>query len=244
MKDGKCNWPRGKVLGGSSGLNAMLYARGNKHDYDLWEFAGNTGWGYEDVLPYFRKSENINIDELKEDTAYHGTGGFLSVEYFKHYSPLKDWFLVAAEQFGFDIVDANGPQQSGFMKAQGTISQGLRCSTAKAFLRPASKRPNLHVTLQTVAEKILIHSGSKKAHGVRINKLGAIKDVHSNKEIILSAGALQSPQLLMLSGVGPKEELRKHNIPLLINSPGVGENLQDHVAIGGGNIRNESTAFY
>lgn len=136
----------------------------------------------------------------------------------------------------YDIIDVNGARQTGFSLAHGTLYNGLRCSTAKAFLRPASKRKNLHITLQTNAEKILIDPQTKKALGVRMNKLGAIRDIKSTREVVLSAGAIQSPQLLMLSGIGPSEELKKHGIQTVLDLPGVGENLQDHIGMGGGNF--------
>lgn len=232
MVRGECNWPRGKVLGGSSVLNAMLYVRGNRQDYDRWEKEGNEGWGYNDVLPYFKKSEDIKIEELKEDF-YHGTGGYLSVEKFKYHSPIADWFLEAVQEFGYDIVDINGESQSGFTIAHGTLKDGLRCSTAKGFLRPVSKRPNLHISLHSLVEKILIDDITKQALGVTFTKFGIRRTIYSDRETILSAGALQSPQLLMLSGVGPQDHLAEIGINPLVDSPGVGSNLQDHVAMGG-----------
>ncbi|GLV38206.1 uncharacterized protein CBL_12852 [Carabus blaptoides fortunei] len=234
MKQHKCNFPRGKVLGGSSVLNAMLYVRGNRKDYDFWEFLGNEGWAYKDVLPYFKKSEDIRVQALMDDDEFHGHGGYLSVETFKHYSRMLEWFLQAGEQMGYEVRDINGLRQTGFTASHGTLTEGLRCSTAKAFLRPVHNRHNLHISLQTHVEKILINEVTRQATGVRLNKLGAFKDVHSGREVILSAGAIQSPQLLMLSGVGPRQELDKHSIGVILDVPGVGENFQDHVAMGGG----------
>ncbi|XP_972175.3 glucose dehydrogenase [FAD, quinone] [Tribolium castaneum] len=232
MTRGQCNWPRGKVLGGSSVLNAMLYVRGNKRDYDRWEMEGNIGWGYDEVLPYFKKSEDMKIEGYQDDY-YHGTGGYLSVELFRYHSPIADWFLQAAQEFGYEIRDINGEYQTGFTLAHGTLKDGLRCSTAKGFLRPVSKRPNLHVSLHSLVEKIIIDEVTKQARGVTFNKFGARRTIYSDRETILSAGALQSPQLLMLSGVGPQAHLEEVGVEPLVDSPGVGSNLQDHVAMGG-----------
>lgn len=233
MTDGKCNWPRGKVLGGSSSMNAMLYVRGNKRDYDLWETIGNHGWSYNQVLPYFKKSEDMRIEEYK-DSPYHGTGGYLTVENFQYKQPIWEYFMLAAKELGYDWLDFNGEKQTGFMNPQATIRDGLRCSTAKAFLRSASHRENLHISLNSHVEKILIEKYSKKAFGVKFKKdrYGSRK-VFAKKEVILSAGAIQSPQILMLSGVGDFEYLQNLDIKPLVNLPGVGQNLQDHVAMGG-----------
>ncbi|KAL1502393.1 hypothetical protein ABEB36_007539 [Hypothenemus hampei] len=234
MVNQRCNWPRGKVLGGCSVLNAMLYVRGNRRDYDRWEEMGNIGWGYEEVLPYFKKSEDMRIDEYKNDP-YHGTGGYLSVEYFRYRSPLSDWWLEAVKEAGYDIRDINGEYQTGFTLSHGTLRDGLRCSTAKAiynFSRSICKRPNLDVALHSHVHKILINE-NYQAYGVEFNKFGLKKTVYSDREIILSAGALNSPQLLMLSGVGPREHLNDVGIETIVHSPGVGFNLQDHVAMGG-----------
>ncbi|XP_017779927.1 PREDICTED: glucose dehydrogenase [FAD, quinone]-like isoform X2 [Nicrophorus vespilloides] len=233
MKNYQCNWPRAKVLGGCSVLNAMLYIRGNRKDYDNWESYGNPGWSYKDVLPYFKKSENMRIPEYQNDY-YHGRDGFLSVENFRYHSPISQWFLKAGEQMGFEVRDVNGAYQTGFTLSHGTLRDGLRCSAAKAYLRPINERENLDVSLFTIAEQILIDKGSYQAYGVDIMKHGIKKTIYANREIILSAGAIQSPQLLMLSGVGPKDHLYDLDIDLVYDSPGVGQNLQDHVAMGGG----------
>lgn len=213
MKNYRCNWPRGKVLGGCSVLNAMLYVRGNKKDYDYWADQGNEGWGYNQILEYFTKSEDVRIDELQNDP-YHGTGGFLTVEYFNYESSMLEWFLEAGRQLGYWILDVNGGNQTGFGRSQGTLRDGLRCSTAKAFLRPTVARHNLHISMKSHVEKILIHDQTKEAYGVQFKKNGVTKQVFTDREIILSAGAVQSPQILMLSGIGPKKELMKHGIPV------------------------------
>lgn len=230
MRDSRCNWPRGKVLGGCSVLNAMLYVRGNRKDYDSWAQMGNEGWAYEDILPYFKKSEGIRIDALINDT-FHGDDGPLTVEYFKYATPMVDWFLEAGNQLGYPTRDLNGEEQSGFMRSQGTIRDGLRCSTAKAFLRPTRARRNLHISMHSRAQRIIVEEGS--ARSVHFTKNGESKKVRARTEIILSAGAVHSPQLLMLSGIGPGDELRKHNIEVKVDAPGVGSNLQDHIAMGG-----------
>ena len=147
-----------KALGGSSVLNAMLYIRGNKRDYDGWEEMGNPGWNYESVLPYFKKSEDMRIPEYK-DSPYHQTGGYLTVENFRYRSPVADHLVNANIDMGYELKDVNGANQTGIMFTQGTLRDGLRCSTAKAFLRSASKRKNLHVSTETVVEKILTCQG-------------------------------------------------------------------------------------
>ncbi|XP_015112865.1 glucose dehydrogenase [FAD, quinone] [Diachasma alloeum] len=233
MNQGQCNWPRGKVLGGSSVLNAMLYVRGNRRDYDEWRDAGNYGWDYESVLPYFKKSENISVEGL-EESEYHGRDGPLTVERFRYHSPVSQYFLQAGREMGYDTLDINGPQQSGFSQSYGTLREGLRCSTAKAFLRPVSRRKNLHILTHAMVEEILIEETSKTARGVTFRRRRGRKcTVHANREVILSAGAIQSPQLLMLSGVGPREHLEDVGVRVIEDSPGVGRNLQDHIAIGG-----------
>ncbi|XP_076653441.1 glucose dehydrogenase [FAD, quinone]-like [Halictus rubicundus] len=232
MNGRRCNWPRGKVLGGSSVLNAMLYVRGNKRDYDGWEKQGNPGWDFESVLPYFKKSEDIRIEEYK-NSPYHQTGGHLTVEYFKYRFPVTDYLIKAGREAGYNVVDVNGPTQTGFTYSPGTLRDGLRCSTAKAFLRSASKRENLHVSVNSLVEKILIDADSKTAYGVQFLFGSDRLKVKAKREVILSAGAIQSPQLLMLSGVGPKDHLNDIGVHTVHDAPGVGENLQDHVSIGG-----------
>ncbi|CAH2005465.1 unnamed protein product [Acanthoscelides obtectus] len=224
----RCNWPRGKVLGGSSVLNAMLYIRGNKKDYDRWEQLGNPGWRYEDVLPYFKKSEDMRIPELRDDP-YHGKGGYLSVENFRYHSPMAQWYLDAARELGYDVLDVNAAQQTGFTLSHGTLRDGLRCSTAKAFLRPIKDRPNLHITMHSTVEKVLIHNDTMQAYGVVFDKFGVKRTVYAEREVILSAGSTNSPHLLMVSGVGPEAHLQAQGIDVIQDLPGVGQNLQDHL---------------
>ncbi|XP_052752103.1 glucose dehydrogenase [FAD, quinone]-like [Galleria mellonella] len=231
MVDKRCKWPRGKVLGGSSVLNAMLYIRGNRRDYDNWASMGNTGWSFSDVLPYFLKSEDMRIPEY-QDSPFHSTGGPLTIEYFKYEQPITRKILEAGQQLGYNILDVNGAYQTGFTRSHATVRDGLRCSTAKAFLRPAGKRLNLHVSMHSLVEKVLIDE-HKKAYGVQFTKHGQHRIVKASKEVILSAGAIQSPQLLMLSGIGDARHLKENGIYPIVDLPGVGKNLQDHVAMGG-----------
>ncbi|KAF6204266.1 hypothetical protein GE061_002606 [Apolygus lucorum] len=229
MNDERCLWPRGKVLGGSSVLNYMLYVRGNKKDYDRWESVGNYGWGYEEVLKYFKKSED-NKDF--PSSRYHSKGGYLTVERAEWHTPLATAFVKAGIELGYEENDYNGERQTGFMLAQGTLRNGSRCSTAKAFLQPAKNRKNLHISKNSHVTKILIDSSSKVASGVEFIKNGVKYTVKATKEVILAAGVIGSPQLLMLSGVGPAEHLKDIGIPVKVDLR-VGYNLQDHIGIAG-----------
>ncbi|XP_066259542.1 glucose dehydrogenase [FAD, quinone]-like [Euwallacea similis] len=231
MKNGQCNWPRGKVLGGSSVLNYMLYVRGHRNDYDLWEQLGNPGWNYEEVLKYFIKSED-NRNPYLAKTPYHGQGGLLTVQESPWKTPLVVAFVEAGMEMGYPNRDINGAEQAGFMIAQGTIRRGQRCSTAKAFLRPVNLRKNIHIALNAHVTKVLINPTNMRAFGVEFIRNGHRQVVLARKEVILSAGAINTPQILMLSGIGPRNELNKHQIPVLRDLP-VGENLQDHVGMGG-----------
>ncbi|CAG5044480.1 unnamed protein product [Parnassius apollo] len=231
MVDRRCKWPRGKVLGGSSVLNAMLYIRGNKRDYDNWAEMGNIGWSYNDVLKYFLKSEDMRIPEY-QNNPYHAVGGPISIENFAYEQPITRKVLEAAQQMGYNIIDVNGASQTGFTRSHATLRDGLRCSTAKGYLRPAFKRPNLHISVHSLVEKILIDE-NKRAYGVKFVKHGQTKIIKASREVILSAGSIQSPQLLMLSGIGDSEHLKEVGIYPIVNLPGVGKNLQDHVAMGG-----------
>lgn len=228
--DGRCNWPRGKVLGGSSVLNYMLYVRGNKLDYDHWEQDGNPGWGYEDVLHYFKKSED-NRNPYLAATKYHRSGGYLTVQEAPWRTPLATAFVEAGVEMGFENRDANGEFQTGFMIPQGTIRRGSRCSTSKAFLRPIRHRKNLHIAMHAFVTKILIDPVTKIAYGVRFKRNGHMFTIKARKEVILSAGSLNSAQLLMLSGIGPKWHLDQLGVPVIEDLP-VGENLQDHYGTG------------
>lgn len=220
--------PRGKALGGCSSTNAMAYIRGNALDYDDWAALGNKGWSYQEVLPYFRKSEHN--EQLQDD--YHGQGGLLNVTLAKSYkTPLADAFVKACQEEGIPAnPDFNGKNQEGTGLFQFTIKNNQRWSTAKAFLKPALARENLHVMTHAHLSKVLFEGN--KAVGVSFllgKKNPETRTAKARKEIILSAGAFASPQLLMLSGIGDADTLKARGIPVVKHLPGVGQNLQDHV---------------
>ncbi|KAL4234627.1 hypothetical protein ACF0H5_006268 [Mactra antiquata] len=217
-------WPRGRVLGGTSMFNMMNYVRGSRYDYDEWADNGNTGWSYEDVLPYFLKSENMLDDEYK-DSPYHSTGGPLGVT-VERYVPLAERFVNAGKELGFDEIDYNGESQFGFGRSQLNVRGGSRASTLREFLRPAMTRDNLHIASNAHVTKVIIDK--KKVTGVSFIRDGVKKIVNVRKEVIVSAGTIGSPQLLMLSGIGPKAHLENLNIPVVADLP-VGKNLQDHM---------------
>ncbi|PZC83550.1 hypothetical protein B5X24_HaOG207533 [Helicoverpa armigera] len=233
MIDKRCAWTKGKVLGGSSVLNTMLYIRGNKRDFDHWVEQGNPGWGYEDVLPYFKKSQDQRNPYLAKDTRHHATGGYLTVQDSPFNTPIGAALIQAGEEMGYDFVDVNGAQQTGYAWYQFTIRRGTRCSAAKAFLRPVRLRQNLHIALFTHVTKVLIDKDGKRAYGVEFIRDGEKQVVYATREVILSAGSIGSPQLLMLSGVGPANHLQEVGVDVIHDSPGVGRNLQDHIAVGG-----------
>ncbi|XP_067133164.1 glucose dehydrogenase [FAD, quinone]-like [Centruroides vittatus] len=226
LKDQRSRWPRGKVLGGSSILNYMLYVRGNKRDFDEWAKDGATGWSYDDVLPYFKKSEDNRIPEMNQN-GYHGIGGELTVEKGPE-NPFKRAFLKAGKELGYDIGDYNGEFQKVFSEVQGTLKDGTRCSTKKAFLDPIRGRRNLDILTSAFVTKINFDD-DKHVKSVTFDYKDRTETVLVRREVILSAGAINSPHLLMLSGIGPKEDLEKFQIPVISNLP-VGKNLQDHVA--------------
>jgi choline dehydrogenase len=215
--------PRGKVLGGSSSINGLVYIRGQREDYDHWRQLGCTGWSFDDVLPYFRKSE----DQQRGPSEYHGAGGPLAVSDRKTPHPLCEAFIAAAARLGYPKTDDfNGPQHEGFGYLQLTARNGRRCSAAVAFLRPAEKRPNLTVVTEAHATRILFDG--TRAVGVEYRTPGRLATARAAREVVLSGGTVNSPQLLQLSGVGPADLLRRHGIPVVADRPGVGENLQDH----------------
>ncbi|XP_042204865.1 glucose dehydrogenase [FAD, quinone]-like isoform X2 [Homarus americanus] len=232
MAGRRCNWPRGKVMGGSSVLNYMLYVRGNRRDYDHWEALGNHGWGYDTILHYFKKSEDNRNPYLARNVHYHGTGGYLTVQEAPWRTPLATAFVEAGIEMGYENRDYNAEFQTGFMIPQGTLRRGSRCSTSKAFIRPVRLRPNLHVAMHSFVTKILIDPYTKVAYGVQFLRHGHTQVVKARKEVILSAGAINSPQLLMLSGIGPAKQLNPLGIPIIQDLP-VGHNLQDHIGTGG-----------
>lgn len=226
----RCYWPRGKVLGGTSVMNGMMYIRGNREDYDDWAAQGNPGWSYNDVLPFFKKSEdNLELDAVGSE--YHAKGGLLPVGKFPYNPPLSYAILKAGEEMGYSVQDLNGQNATGFMIAQMTARNGIRYSSARAFLRPARLRNNLHILLNTTVTKVLIHPHTKNVLGVEVSdQFGSTRKIMVKKEVVLSAGAVNSPQILLLSGVGPKEDLKQVNVRPVHHLPGVGKNLQNHVA--------------
>ena len=223
--NGRCGYqPRGKTLGGSSSINAMLYIRGHRWDYDHWQALGNPGWGYDDVLPYFQKAENNE----NHDDAFHGQGGPLNVTYLRSPNPYGQRFVEAATQVQVPRTsDFNGAEQYGTGLLQVTQINGERCSAAKGYLTPNLDRPNLTVFTNATAAKILFEGN--RASGVSYIKDGQTQEIKATREVVLCGGAFASPQLLMLSGIGPAEELEAQGIEVRADLPGVGRNLQDHI---------------
>ena len=216
--------PRGKVIGGSSSINGMVYVRGNPMDFERWQEEGAKGWGYADVLPYFRRAETR---EEGGDT-YRGGEGKLHTRYGPLRNPLHAAFLKAAEEAGYPLSDdINGGQQEGFGRMDMTVHQGRRWSAANAYLKPAMARPNLKVVTHALAGRILFEG--RRAVGVAYRRGGAEHRVRARREVILSGGPINSPQLLKLSGIGPAAELKALGIEVVHDLPGVGENLQDHL---------------
>eukprot|EP01013_Petalomonas_cantuscygni_P001129 TRINITY_DN11109_c0_g1_i1.p1 TRINITY_DN11109_c0_g1~~TRINITY_DN11109_c0_g1_i1.p1 ORF type:complete len:537 (+),score=-3.95 TRINITY_DN11109_c0_g1_i1:225-1835(+) len=216
--------PRGRVLGGSSAINAMAYIRGHASDYDAWEAAGNEGWGFNDVLPYFKRSE---ANQTFHDD-WHGNSGPLKVSDLQSDNPFQKHYLEAARQVGYPITeDFNGPQQEGIGLYQVTQLNGERWSAYRAYIEPhRSSRRNLSIHTEAIAQRIVFEG--KRAIGVEFTRRGRLEYIRARKEVILSAGAFQSPQLLMLSGIGDKAELSEKGIEVMHHLPGVGKNLQDH----------------
>jgi choline dehydrogenase len=222
-------WPRGRVLGGSSSINAMIYIRGSRHDYDTWrDEYGCDGWGYTDLLPYFLRSEHNSRGE----SAWHGASGPLSVQDLRYKSSLTEAFVAAARSCGQPANDDfNGAQQDGVGFYQVTQQGGRRWSAADAYLHPAASRPNLTIATDALATGIEIEGG--RAVGVRYLRRGVEEVAWAEAEVILAGGAVNSPQLLMLSGIGPADDLRDLGIPVVADSPGVGGNLSDHPIVTG-----------
>jgi choline dehydrogenase len=216
-------WPRGKVLGGSSSINAMCYIRGHRDDYDAWAAAGNPGWAFSDVLPYFKRS----MHQERGASELHGVGGPLNVQDLVYSNPLSGMFIEAATQAGHRRnSDFNGTSQEGFGYYQVTQKNAARCSTAAGYLKVAKSRPNLRVITKAQTQRVRIENG--RAVGVEFLLNGKLERADAG-EILLTAGAINSPQLLMLSGVGPADALREHGVAVKLDAPGVGGNLQDHL---------------
>jgi choline dehydrogenase len=218
--------PRGKVLGGSSSINGLLYVRGQHEDYDRWRQLGNQGWGFDDVLPYFKAAE----DQQRGADDFHGSGGPLPVSDSRHPDPLSQAFIEAAAETGIaKNPDFNGAAQEGAGWFQTTTRRGRRASTARSYLRPARRRSNLHVETAALAQRIVFEG--RRAAAVEYKQAGVLRTARARKEILVSSGAYNSPQLLQLSGVGPADLLGRHGIAVVLDAPGVGHDLQDHMQV-------------
>ena len=222
----RLNCPRGRVLGGSSSVNGMAYVRGNALDYDGWAEGGATGWSYAEVLPYFRKAENF----AGGGDDYRGSSGPLHTSRGTMTNPLYGAFIEAGEQAGYArTADMNGYRQEGFGPMDMTVHRGRRWSTANAYLKPASRRANLSVATDAMATRLLLEG--RRVRGLEYRQGDAVRTVEARREIILSGGPINAPQLLMLSGIGPAGQLQEHGIAVVHDLPGVGANLQDHLEL-------------
>ena len=218
--------PRGKLIGGSSSINGMIYVRGNPADFDFWDGSGASGWSFADVLPYFIKQENVHSIESN----WRGSDGPLHVTRGKRENPLHNVFVEASKEAGYMFTDDyNGYQQEGFGAAEMNVWKGRRWSTANAYLRPALKNSNLTLIKNALVDKIIF--SDRTAKGIKYYHNGKYKTLYAAKEIICSAGSINSPQILQRSGVGPYKILKKNDLDVLIDKPGVGENLQDHLEV-------------
>ena len=224
LKGRRVFWPRGKVLGGSSTINGMIYVRGNAADYDGWEQMGLPGWSYEKVLPLFKRSE-VHVDR---DDSFHGREGELTVRRARGTNAMFDAYVEAGQQAGYPFTDDfNGASQEGFGRYDFTIRRGWRCSAATAFLTPTAGRPNLTVVTRSLVHRVVLEGG--RATGVEYRSGRNVVTARAEKEVALAAGVVNSPQLLMLSGIGDAEDLESHGIAVAHHLPGVGRNVQDHV---------------
>lgn len=232
MKNG-AHWPRGKMLGGCHGTNSMIYVRGNDRDFDRWSEAGNPGWSFDEVLPYFKKTEGMQIPEIANAKGgkFHSTEGPMKIDRYHSSDPMREYLLAAGRELGYKVLpDINADEFIGLTVIQGTLDGNRRCSTAKALLVPARDRPNLHIIKHAHVTKVLIDD-SRRAIGVDFIRHNVKFTARANKEVILSAGAVNTPQILMLSGVGPKDHLEQHSIETIVDLA-VGKNLQDHPYVG------------
>jgi choline dehydrogenase len=224
MLNRRISWPRGKVLGGSSSINGLIYIRGQSQDFDLWRQLGNAGWSYDDVLPYFRKAE----DQERGADTFHGTGGPLGVSDLKTDHPLHDAFIAGAQEAGYPFNrDFNGPQQEGVGPLQLTVKGRRRSSAAVGYLNPAKSRQNLQIEVRALTHRVLLEG--KRAVAVEYSRAGAMRKARARKEVLLCGGTINSPQILQLSGIGPGAHLQSLGIEVQHDLPGVGENLQDHI---------------
>ncbi|MFX0546032.1 choline dehydrogenase [Roseovarius sp. S1116L3] len=221
--------PRGKVVGGSSSINGMVYVRGHAGDFDHWEQSGAIGWGYASVLPYFKRMENWTDGGQGGDPAWRGTDGPLHVTRGPRHNPLFDAFQQAGQQAGYEVTeDYNGEKQEGFGPMEQTVYKGRRWSAASAYLKPALKRPNCDM-IRCFVRRVIIEEG--RATGVEIERGGQIQVIRANREVVLAASSFNSPKILMLSGIGPAAHLAEHGIDVVADRPGVGGNLQDHLEL-------------
>jgi choline dehydrogenase len=221
--------PRGKVIGGSSSINGMVYVRGHAQDYNHWSNSGAAGWAYADVLPYFKRMETWHDGGHGGDADWRGTDGPLHVTRGPRTNPLFQAFVDAGQQAGYQVTgDYNGHQQEGFGPMEQTVWKGRRWSAANAYLRPALKRPNCTL-IKGLAQRILIKDG--RATGVELRRGGKVETIHAQREVIIAASSINSPKLLMLSGIGPAAHLAEHGITVTADRPGVGQNLQDHLEL-------------
>ncbi|XP_023246417.1 glucose dehydrogenase [FAD, quinone]-like [Copidosoma floridanum] len=228
MRNKRCSWPTGKALGGSSVINGMLYVRGTKQDFDGWKDQGNDGWGYEDVLPYFLKIENYHPEVVAKYGGTFGTGGPLTLRPYNYsVSGAQDLLLEAAKELRIPVLDMfNKEENIGFGKAYGALENGVRQNDAKAYLNPIRDRSNLYVMKSARVDSVVM--AGKRATGVKVTLKSEQVELKAKKEVIVSSGALASPHILMLSGIGPREELERHNVELVGDLP-VGKHLQNHL---------------
>ncbi|EDW37631.1 GL27092 [Drosophila persimilis] len=230
MNNNRCNWPRGKVMGGSSVLNYMMYTRGSRRDYDRWAELGNPGWSYRDVLPYFRKYEASNIPDADPGPTRPGRQGPVKISYTEPRTRIADAFVRASQEAGMPRGDYNGETQLRVSYLQANVYNETRWSSNRAYLYPLKgKRTNLHVKKNALVTKVLIDPQTKTAYGIMVQTEGRVQKVLARREVVVSAGAINTPQLLMLSGVGPAKHLREVGIKPIADLA-VGYNLQDHIA--------------
>lgn len=215
FRNSQCNYPRGKVMGGSSTINYMIYTRGHPKDYDNWAAAGNEGSSYREVMPYFLKSEDMAIPGLAQDTKHHSTGGYLTISHAPYRTPLAEAFIESGLETGQNVVDYNTDTMIGFSFLQNTMKNGTRLSSSRAFLHPIRNRKNLHITKMSRATKIVIDPETKQAVSIQFIRRNKAYVIRARKEIIVSAGAINSPQLLMLSGIGPRQHLESLGIEVI-----------------------------
>jgi len=228
MNNRKMYWPRGKTLGGSSSINGLIYVRGQRQDYDQWAQLGNQGWSYDDVLPYFVKSEG----NQRGSSQYHGGSGPMKISDVGKKHELIEAFIAGAEQIGVPrTADFNGADQEGVGYYQLTTNNGRRCSSAQAFLKPARGRSNLRIETEAQAMGLIYAKDGRRVIGVKYRQNGVEKIAHCQREVILAAGAVQTPQLLQLSGIGGGRFLSEMGVPVIADLPGVGGNLQDHLQV-------------